>query len=633
MWSKWDEKQVDLDFKALTQSGATVLRIFPLWPDFQPITRLYLGDGTPTGEFRFGENPLPDTDAGRAGVSEVMMQRFERLADLAARHRIELIVALLTGQMTYRLYMPPGLAGLSPLTHPVALMWERRFVQYFVSRMKHHSAIVAWDFGNECDMWQTPSREDAWCWMAYISDAIRLCDDSHPIVSGMLARHLDDSVFSKETWPVQSQAEHCDILTSHSYMQWGFVGSDPCDTIKQTLAPTVEVRLATDISGKPAFMEEMGLAWRPMIANDERFAAYMRNNLWNLWADDCRGLLWWCGFDQSHLTIAPYNWETPGPEHGIMDQNRKALGGGRELGRFRRFLDKLPFKSLSPLKRKAVCILGDHRQSQGMVATGAYILAKQAGFDLEFQQASKPLKQAALYLIPSAKGKGGLPVERLDALKKAVREGASLYLSSDDVYLPGLSDLFSAEVETRCGESVRATLEFQLDNDALKLDLPLGFSYRMKAKGAGTSVIGSFTDGGSPVFFKARYGRGTVWLLGLPLEAIMAKTPGAFLNEESGGAWKIYAHIARDILAERIVKKPVAQPHLSVTEHYLSGSRLACVVVNNMPGKLTAKLDIQAGWHLKHCFSYDASAKTEDGSVLLNINGNSGTVLLFTHLL
>ena len=476
MWSKWNAETVDKDFEALAANGSQVLRVFPLWPDFQPITRMYLGDGTASSEFRFGEEPLPDTEAGRAGVSEVMMERFELFADLAAKHGLTLIVALLTGQMTFRFFMPPGLAGLSPLTDPVALMWERRFIQYFVKRMKGHKAIAAWEFGNECNCWKAPSREAACHWMASTADAIKVCDSSRPIVSGMSSEQVDDSLDSayetRPAWTTRMQAENCDILTAHSYTQWRPIANgDSCDTIKQSFIPVVDILLGSDIAGRPSFMEEIGLAWRPMMASYDRLGAYVRNNLWNLWADDCRGLLWWCGFDQEHLKIAPYDWEGPGLEHGIMSSDRKPRSSGVELKKFRTFIDSLPFDTLPPLKRRAVCLLGDHRQRHDHAATGSYILAKQAGFDIEFQHASQPLKPAELYLLPSATGKCGLTGEGWECLKKAVRNGASLYMSTDDVYLQGIAEVFSAEVNLRTGKPENFKFDFNLDDSSFSLVL------------------------------------------------------------------------------------------------------------------------------------------------------------------
>ena len=41
MWRNWDAAQVERDFAALAGNGVRALRVFPLWPDFQPLTRQY----------------------------------------------------------------------------------------------------------------------------------------------------------------------------------------------------------------------------------------------------------------------------------------------------------------------------------------------------------------------------------------------------------------------------------------------------------------------------------------------------------------------------------------------------------------------------------------------------------------
>ncbi len=622
MWRKWDAKAVEDDFKALSKQGCQILRVFPLWPDFQPITRMYFGDGSPTCEFRFGVEELPDTEAGRAGVDEAMMERFETLADLAAKYKMKLIVALLTGQMTYGLFMPPGLAGLAPASDPVAMAWERRFVQYFVKRMKGHKAIAAWQYGNECNCFKVESREEAWRWMAYLHDAIKIVDPTRPIVSGMNAcSGLEDSIFSQgNKWTIGVQGEHSDFLTSHSYMQWQPIGSDPCDTIKQLMAPTCETRVAEDIGGKPAFMEEIGLAWRPMMAGWDRLADYVRGNLWNLWAEDCRGLLWWCGFDQEKQFIAPYDWEGPGPEHGIMSSDRKPRSSGVELKKFRTFVDSLPFDVLPPVERKAVCLLGDYRQHQKSVAAGAFILAKQAGFELEFQHSDQPLKKAALYLLPSSTGRGGLTGAGAERLKKAVAEGATLYMSADDNYLPGIAELFQAEVETRIGKPGSYEFEFE----GFKLKLSLKSIQKMNSLGAKT--LGEDSSG-SPVFFEGRYGKGKVFLLSFPLELAMIETPMAFLEKDSSEAWRIYSKIGAELIAGVVARKD--EPMMGVTEHKLPDGRIACLVFNNGPERIArGVLDFAKGWRLEKAFPYGSTCRAKEPGAELDMPPCSGAVLL-----
>lgn len=63
MWRDWRPEVVEADFRLLAENGVEVARVFPLWPDFQPIQAL-TGGGQSFVEMRFGERPLPDTPAG-----------------------------------------------------------------------------------------------------------------------------------------------------------------------------------------------------------------------------------------------------------------------------------------------------------------------------------------------------------------------------------------------------------------------------------------------------------------------------------------------------------------------------------------------------------------------------------------
>ena len=39
MWRNWNPAQVEKDLDLMAAHGMTVLRVFPLWPDFQPLVR------------------------------------------------------------------------------------------------------------------------------------------------------------------------------------------------------------------------------------------------------------------------------------------------------------------------------------------------------------------------------------------------------------------------------------------------------------------------------------------------------------------------------------------------------------------------------------------------------------------
>ena len=110
MWRDWDERTVEEDLRRLAQARITTLRVFPLWSDFQPL-RLHMGAHGEPREERLAETPLAFDEAGCAGVDTVMLERFRQFCDLAEKYRLKLIVGLLTGWMSGRLFVPEMLQG------------------------------------------------------------------------------------------------------------------------------------------------------------------------------------------------------------------------------------------------------------------------------------------------------------------------------------------------------------------------------------------------------------------------------------------------------------------------------------------------------------------------------------------
>ena len=66
----------------------------------------------------------------------------------------------------------------------------------------------------------------------------------------------------------------------------------------------------------------------------------------------------------------------------------------------------------APRTRQAVCILTAGQDHWG-VAYSTFVLAKQAGFDLEFQYATQPIREADLYLLPCLSGHAMISRRRL----------------------------------------------------------------------------------------------------------------------------------------------------------------------------------------------------------------------------
>ncbi len=267
MWHNWDESAVREDLALLAQSGMNCLRVFPIWSDFQPVTPVYGGGGV-VRAYTMADGSLP---SNRWYLDEEMLRRFETLCDIAKENGIELIVGLLTGWMSGRLYIPPVLNGVNLRNDPRALLWEQRFVEGFVTRLKHHTAIAAWDHGNECNcMWQTASRDEAAAWTMAITNAIRAADPSRPVISGIHDLSLNS------VWHIEDQADTCDMLVTHPYPFWvPHADRHPLMSVKTLIHAAAQTAFYADLSGKPCLVEEIG-TMGPMVCSDETAAAFLR---------------------------------------------------------------------------------------------------------------------------------------------------------------------------------------------------------------------------------------------------------------------------------------------------------------------------------------------------------------------
>ena len=107
MWRRWDADCIDTDIEALSRCGVEVLRVFPNWRDFQPAEQMYGGQGKPRELCLIGD-VRPST---RYYLDETMLDRFGQFCTLVQKHGLRLIVGLITGWMSGRLYTPLVLHG------------------------------------------------------------------------------------------------------------------------------------------------------------------------------------------------------------------------------------------------------------------------------------------------------------------------------------------------------------------------------------------------------------------------------------------------------------------------------------------------------------------------------------------
>jgi len=98
-----------------------------------------------------------------------------------------------------------------------------------------------------------------------------------------------------------------------------------------------------------------------------------------------------------------------------------------ELGRFGEWIKSLPW-IIFPRAVQMRSVFLHKIKIAGEQPTAVLFLAKQAGFDLEFQFCDQPLKDSRLYILPSLSGGGSFSRHFWLNLLERVSAGATLYV-------------------------------------------------------------------------------------------------------------------------------------------------------------------------------------------------------------
>lgn len=569
MWRRWNPQAVEKDIAELSKSGVNIMRVFPLWPDFQPLTRLLGGQGQDRGLYQ-NDEPLKNA----AGVDEEMMRRFRFMCDQAQKYDVKLVVGLITGWMSGRLFVPPAFEAKNVITDPEVIAWQIRFVRHFVREMKDHPAIAAWDLGNECNcMGADVTQWQSWVWMNAIGSAIRLEDSTRPVVSGM---HSCSNV-ANDKWNLSFQGELMDELTTHPYPLFTpECARDPFDTMRSETHPTAESLLYWGLSGKHCFVEEAGDLGR-CTASPERAAANARCAMYTSWANGLGAYVWWCGFDQQHLDFPPYIWNAVERELGLFTKDYEPKPVLREMGAFRKFLSSLPpeIAKLPPRQVDAV-VLVSTKERAWSAAFGAYLLARQAGFDVAFASAEKfPLPEAKLYILPSGTGIDPYTYNAWCAALEKAASGATLLISK------GVETRYSGFLDAT-GNEISAFSK-QADGSAFELKAYPGkkiVTYnptRTDIVSVRSEVLGATEDGRAFVTVCQR-GKGKVVYCNFPIESDSVCRSGCFNGKSPNPRYLVYREAAKLAGISRIVEKEL--PGVGLTEHRLPDGRTVVVAVN-----------------------------------------------------
>lgn len=595
MWraNEWNESAIEKDIAALAATGVEMVRVFPTWSEFQPLVREWKFKQVPGLVLREGSD---EEIYDPLWLDPGAVARFEKFCDIAERHNVKLMVSLVTGWMSGRLFTPRIVENKNLITDPDAVMWEGRFARAFVRRMKGRKAIVAWDLGNECNsMGAVETGAQAWVWLNTISSAIRMEDPSRPVVSGMHSQTSNGygaQWGSRNDWTLQMQGELLDVMTPHPYPASFRIEANrgPFNCFRNALHPVSQCLFYSAVSGKPAFPQEIG-SLGPRMSPDWMAAKGMRQQMFVCWAHGLGAYLWWCAFDQLHLGYPPFSSNAMERELGILkaDDARTPKPQAIALKEFHAFRDSLPFKTLPPYRTDGVCIVSEREEFYHQTF-GALMLSKAAGFDLKFVAAdSREIPESDFYIIPSGKGWETYGQKTWETLMERARKGATVLVTrgADAGYSNWLD--FTGLEQTLYHKGRNVSFEFGGRKMSVR------DSHTAEQKPVDCEVVAKDSTGNVVVSVK-KLGKGKVIAVNFALEKCIIEQEGEVVdNGFSNELWRIYSFAAREAGVKRLVEKD--DPRLLLTEHPQSDGSCLVVAVNthDKPVDFSVKVDGKVG--------------------------------------
>lgn len=582
MWNNWDVDIVKNDIKVLSQNGIKYLRVFPNWCHFQPVQSV-LSSGGNLIEYRLVNDVIPDNPYY---LDRKMLDRFKCFCSICDKYNVKIIVSLLTGWMSGRLFIPPVLHEKNLICDTVAIYFEQLFLQGFVSELKNENSIMAWDIGNECNcMYPALTYEHAAVWTKTMADAIKTTDSTRPIISGV---HTLTPSRAESSWTISCQADNCDILVTHPYPFWStYAKYDDVIDISILLYPTAVNKFYSQIGKKPCLTAEIG-TMGPSVVSDEISQKFMTAQLYSAWENNSKGVLWWCAHDQNKLDTLPYTWNMCETELGLFDNCKKPKPVVKAIENFNAFLDTIDFE-LPQMYSDALCI-STYGQEQLGISYASFMLSKLAGFDIDFEFCTgKFINDNNVYMLPSYSGINVMPKEKYIELLNKVSDGASLYISycggiiSNFKHVTGLEIISSKQGAFSDKTCINGKTISYTQNSKLKLK-PID------------AQILAYDANGEPVISKNKYGKGYIYFVSFSPEQNLLYKNNVFSNN----MFEIY----RLIFDEVIRKRPVQckGKNLFITNHY-QNQNLYCVITNYSKEYAPLNLDIGPNYTISRTYN------------------------------
>ena len=235
---------------------------------------------------------------------------------------------------------------------------------------------------------------------------------------------------------------------------------------------------------------------------------------------------------------------------------------------FGRFLDSLPFSEL-PSRRIDAVVLVSEREDAWPVLQHAWLLSRQAGFDIQYASAECLLPESKFYILPSGTDLDTYSRSAWQRVCEKAEQGATVLVTlGNRSMLSQLREMTGVENLNFFQQS--RVISFSVDGKKIEFSEPA--TRKIAAHEAKVLIA---DESGEPLMTEFALGKGKVLFFNAAVEA-------------NGGleSWPVYALAARIAGVNRRVSCDNSQ--IGLTEHPLSDGRTVVVAVNYMGERVRA---------------------------------------------
>lgn len=305
-WSAFDQSEWDADFRQIASLGYNTVRLFALWPIFQP-----------------------REDA----VDQTMLRRLGLVVDTAAAYGLWAMPTIFQGWMSGTNYDPPWRNGRSPIGDASMRNAMCRLAAGVGAELAERENVLAIDLANEIDAicWTGFTSQDIGLWTAELSHAIRQ-ERPHTLVTNGTA---DTPIHAGTPWRLDAE-RGIDFHNMHGYPV--FWTPLPVDRLDHPRTSSIFGWMtAAAAAFGPVMRQEFGTAMGgdgPIIANFVELSAAASL------AGGANGFLYWCWSDFITVEL-PYDRQPFESSLGYRKADGSIKTWGSGYDRVRNLLDSL----------------------------------------------------------------------------------------------------------------------------------------------------------------------------------------------------------------------------------------------------------------------------------------------------